>query len=570
MSDESGNSSFTYDGYGRLQGQLQTISAGTVAKQFAVGYKYGTVGSSTGHVKSITYPSGNRIEIAYGDGGKPVGLTLFAMRITTPITLLANIRYTALGEVESWNWGKPTNNNVYTRQFDASSRLKSYPLGAVGSGGVLRTLNYDAADRIQSIVHTGAPNAARLDQNFTYDDLDRLTRVEGVTVSQTFDYDASGNRIPARFGSGPYTNSIQTTSNRLMSTTGPGPAKTNTYDSAGNLTSDGSAEYTYGTNGRLAAVVAAGATTRYRYNGFGERVEKVGAAGNVTYYVYDQAGRLLGEYDPAGKPIQETVYLASLPVAVLKPTGVSPSPTPFTEAYGVYADHILTPRVITRLNDSRIVWRWDNTDPFGLQQPDESPGGLLKFTYNPRFPGQVFDKETNNHYNYFRDYDPQTGRYIQSDPVGLKGGVNTYGYVGGNPLNFVDPYGLTQCDIDFAYQFAVLNNLDLNFGEGAPIVDLPWNGAVAGRAGLRQQGLRYVPDRTGRIHLRMSYLDTLSTELKMQLLNTIIHEALHFSGPSLLQDEPYGHDHVFIKQETARRVDALKKQYLKSLKNCGC
>ena len=58
---------------------------------------------------------------------------------------------------------------------------------------------------------------------------------------------------------------------------------------------------------------------------------------------------------------------------------------------------------------------------------------------NLRLPGQYFDEETGLHYNYFRDYDPSLGRYIESDPIGLEGGINTYLYVGNNPLKWVNP-----------------------------------------------------------------------------------------------------------------------------------
>ncbi|MGH8488494.1 MAG: RHS repeat-associated core domain-containing protein, partial [Gammaproteobacteria bacterium] len=62
-------------------------------------------------------------------------------------------------------------------------------------------------------------------------------------------------------------------------------------------------------------------------------------------------------------------------------------------------------------------------------------------TFNLRFPGQYYDSETGLHYNYFRDYDPTIGRYIQSDPIGLDGGLNPYLYANANPLRYTDPTG---------------------------------------------------------------------------------------------------------------------------------
>jgi RHS repeat-associated protein len=88
------------------------------------------------------------------------------------------------------------------------------------------------------------------------------------------------------------------------------------------------------------------------------------------------------------------------------------------------------------------VWRWDQQEPFGVNVPDENPTGLGVFDLPLRLPGQYFDKETNLHYNYFRDYDPSLGSYKQFDPIGLRGGINGYSYVFNNPTRFTDVLGL--------------------------------------------------------------------------------------------------------------------------------
>src|SRR5713101_9369660 len=95
------------------------------------------------------------------------------------------------------------------------------------------------------------------------------------------------------------------------------------------------------------------------------------------------------------------------------------------------------------------VWRWDNTEPFGATLPSDDPDGDgVPFVFDLRFPGQYFDRETNLTYNYYRNYDPAIGRYAQSDPIGLNGGLNTYLYVGANPLFFADMLGLKRVIID--------------------------------------------------------------------------------------------------------------------------
>jgi len=122
------------------------------------------------------------------------------------------------------------------------------------------------------------------------------------------------------------------------------------------------------------------------------------------------------------------------------PVKVSVNAAMASTLYYIHTDHLNTPRLITN-QAQQAVWRWDNIDPFGGNVPDENPSGLGNFTCNLRLPGQYFDQETNTHYNYFRDYDPAIGRYIQSDPIGLLGGANTYAYVLNSPIQYADLSG---------------------------------------------------------------------------------------------------------------------------------
>jgi RHS repeat-associated protein len=106
----------------------------------------------------------------------------------------------------------------------------------------------------------------------------------------------------------------------------------------------------------------------------------------------------------------------------------------------VHADHLNTPRLVTDVSGT-TVWTWDQQEPFGNNVATENPSGLGAFDLPLRLPGQYFDKETNLNYNYFRNYDASLGRYVESDPIGLKGGLNTYAYVTSDPMRLIDPTG---------------------------------------------------------------------------------------------------------------------------------
>jgi RHS repeat-associated protein len=190
--------------------------------------------------------------------------------------------------------------------------------------------------------------------------------------------------------------------------------------------------FAYNVRNRLAVSSVGAIGTTHLINGLGQRVSKSIAGVPQLTFAYDEAGHLTGKYDGNGNLLQETVWLGDLPVAVLQPAA----------QFYIAPDHLGAPHQITNAS-GQVAWLWDH-DPFGNGDPSDPLGN---FTDNLRFPGQFFDQNTKLHYNYFRDYDPSLGRYIESDPIGLAGGINTYAYAGGNPVNFIDPSGLTHYDV---------------------------------------------------------------------------------------------------------------------------
>jgi RHS repeat-associated protein len=194
----------------------------------------------------------------------------------------------------------------------------------------------------------------------------------------------------------------------------------------------GSKTFTYNQNNRPIQASEKGNTVaEYFYNGLGQRIG-VKRPGKVTGIChYDLRGRLIAETTPGGNTLRQHIYVGDRPLAEEK-----------GGYFGyVHTDHLGTPLKMTN-GTGTVIWRADYK-PFGEADVDEDPDGNgIKVTMNLRFPGQYFDKETGLHYNYFRDYHPGIGRYVEPDPIGLAGGINLYPYVLNNPINWVDPFGL--------------------------------------------------------------------------------------------------------------------------------
>jgi RHS repeat-associated protein len=451
MTDESGSTTYTYDALGRLTGKTQIISG----KTFTVGYTWGDSGTALDKLTAVTYPSGSRVNYSYDLYGALAGVSVNPVNANgvgvsgSSQILLSGLSYNADNNITGWTW---SNGLVRSMGYDNFGQIAGYSLGDPNgtglSSGAYRLLTRDPGGRISAYTHTrSGTSVSALNQYFAYDNLNRLLdATQGGGSAVLYSYDDNGNRSSRSVGANTYINTIDTTSNRLLQTQDLGGTATQTFDAAGHVTGDGSNTFAYSDRGRMRSATNSTGTVSYLYNGMNLRAAKTGPTSLVTtgaaYFVYDEAGQLLGEYSATGAPIYETIYLNAIPVGLMKQTGTPASANITTGIYNVYADHLATPRMVTRQSDQAIVWRWDTAEAFGASPSNDNPSGLGVFTFNQRFAGQVFDAETGLFDNWNRTYDARQGRYRQSDPIGLAGGINTYAYTGSNPLSYIDPEGL--------------------------------------------------------------------------------------------------------------------------------
>jgi RHS repeat-associated protein len=449
----------TYDEADRISGETVTYPGG-----FSMGYAYKY--SPAGEKTQLTWPDGTRIDYGYSAHGE-----LETVTIPGEGTIRIN----------QFNWRVPAEvaqpgGTLKQSLYDGFLNPTAMTVTAKGSQKLLSLSNrFGANMELSASTRTDGGGATR-SSTYSYDAENRLTRVAidsgGSTDVETFTLDAVTNRIADSRVSGAWRYDAN---NRLLQQGEGANAILYEYDDSGNQTKKTEPgnkviNYLYDAQSRLIAAKDGPGQfiSRYGYDPMGRRMwkdqyrDKDGALLHSqfrTYFLYTD-GTLVAEATQSIKLNPDgSVSVTGSPVITSQygPHPLAPFMTDTlfiktknsngADAIGYFHHDNRNAPILATDSSGSVVWaaRYEAFGAATVITP-EPTAEKPTITVRLRLPGQIEDEETGLHYNYYRDYDPQTGRYVQSDPIGIAGGINTYAYVGGNPLGAIDPKGLSWID----------------------------------------------------------------------------------------------------------------------------
>ena len=451
-----------YDGSGRPASRTVSLKLAEGAAVNAVTrYRY----DELGQVHSVSLPDGSRL--VYRRNGQNQIVAQTRSRIRTPWlawflpaqTIVADIERDIVG-VSGLRYG----NGIEARYQRSREGVLARVVYRRTQALIDRRYLWDVQG---NLLHSQDASTA---QNYAYDAQDRLiaaasNRTGARANYSRYFYDGAGNRRLSQEGihdqADIRSNSLKAAyadkSNRWL---GANAAAAVRYDADGQPVATAKREYVWDALGRLIEARQDGRRlARYRYNHRGERIAKTSAEGQ-RYYLY-RGGKLAAELDGRGRITRQYIYLADQPVAVIDtPDGRALSHAERSLSGQIAAD-IATILKAWFADDETVVYLHTNhlgapelaTDASGhpVWAATYAPFGRIvraagnfkpAFKLDLRLPGQYEDEETGLYYNGRRYYDPERGRYLTPDPLGLSAGINSYAYAAGNPLKYVDPEGL--------------------------------------------------------------------------------------------------------------------------------
>lgn len=455
FTDKSGETRLCYDQRGNLRRKVQV----TAGQTLAVGYTY----DLSDRIASITYPSGNTVSYGRDANGRVQSVSFSGHG--TNMTLVSSVSYRPFGPISSIQFG---NGQILSKQWD----LDYWPDAVSSPAFTYDFVTNDRGDITQVLSPEG-------NQTLQYDNLQRLKNVmSGPSVVEALAYDKTGNRLSRQTSSGTVAYGYADPTSHWLTSVG---VSQRTYDEVGNTVAghipagkDLTFQAVYSEANRLIEILgigtgkAAGTTYwRWLYNARGERVNGGQVTGPMAMdpwkiTIFAETGRFLSEFQDWGQSsppqFEDIVWIDDTPVAQIE-TVQAPTGTVVKYVRYIHSDHLNTPRALlnARTQDLQpsgtVVWRWrlnqsggNGSNAFGAQAAEQDPdNNKMPVVFDMRFPGQLYDAATGLHYNYFRDYEPGTGRYVESDPIGLKGEIATFNYAQGSPLKFIDSFGLRPC-----------------------------------------------------------------------------------------------------------------------------